>query len=186
MSHPKYQFSPYVGLPVMAMGLVVLLSNYLVRFPINDWLTWAAFAYPFCFLINDLTNRRFGVSEARKAVYAGFMVGVFLSVLAAYFADDKNLAIRIAIASGLAFLIAQLLDASLFDRLRRRTWWQAPLFSTVIASFVDSLLFFSLAFAATGLPWLTWGLGDFAVKIVMGLCLLPIFAAFTFRMKIYS
>ena len=161
------KFSPYIGIPVMVMGLVVMVSNLLVTLPINDWLTWGAFSYPFCFLVNDLTNRYYGAKQARLVVYSGFMVGIFLSFLA----GDA----RIAIASAAAFLTAQLLDIAIFNRLRNKIWWQAPLFSTLIASLLDSLLFFSLAFAFTGLPWVSWALGDFAVKIAMGLCLLPLF-----------
>ncbi len=173
-----YKFSPYIGLPIIAMGLVVVLSNYLVTLPINDWLTWGAFSYPLCFLINDITNRHYGLKQARTAIYAGFMVGIFLSFLA----GDA----RIAIASATAFLLAQLLDATLFDRLRKKPWWQAPLISTLFASLLDSLLFFSIAFAGTGLPWISWGFGDFAVKIFMGLCLLPLFRLFTFRQTSFA
>ncbi len=166
-----YKFSPYIGLPVIAMGLVVVISNLLVTYPINDWITWGAFSYPLCFLVNDVTNRHYGASQARFAVYAGFLVGVLLS----FIAGDA----RIAIASGTAFLLAHLLDIAIFDRLRKKAWWQAPLFSTLIASLLDSILFFSIAFIGTGLPWLSWGMGDFAVKILMGFCLLPLFKLFT-------
>ncbi len=166
------KFSPYIGIPVIMMGLVVVLSNVLVTHPINDWLTWGAFTYPLCFLVNDVTNRHYGRQQARTVVYAGFMVGLLLS----FIAGDA----RIAIASGTAFLLAQLLDVHIFYKLRQKSWWQAPLFSTVIASFLDSLLFFAIAFAGTGLPWVKLAVGDFGIKIFMGFCLLPVFRLFTY------
>ncbi|GLQ05427.1 queuosine precursor transporter [Sneathiella chinensis] len=144
---------------VIAMGIVVTASNILVEMPINDWLTWGALSYPFAFLVTDLTNRALGAGKARIVVLVGFLFAVVMSLLLA----DA----RIAVASGAAFLIAQLLDVFLFDRLRQATWWKAPVFSSVIASFVDTLIFFILAFAGTGLPWETWALGDYGVKIFM-------------------
>lgn len=153
----------------IAMTLLVTVSNVLVQYPINDWLTWAAFTYPVCFLVTDLTNRSLGPAAARRVVLVGFAVGVLLSV---YFATP-----RIAVASGSAFLVAQLLDVAIFDRLRRGTWWQAPLVSSSIASAVDTALFFSIAFAGTSVPWVTLGLGDFAVKLAMALAMLLPFRA---------
>jgi uncharacterized PurR-regulated membrane protein YhhQ (DUF165 family) len=151
---------------VIAMIVVVVASNYLVQFPINDWLTWGAFTYPAAFLVTDLTNRRYGPAKARRVVYVGFALAVVLSIVAA--------TPRIALASGSAFLIAQLLDVFVFDRLRRQDWWRAPLVSSTLGSIVDTALFFSLAFAFTGLPWVTWALGDFAAKMVMaGTLLIP-------------
>lgn len=147
-----------------AMAVLIVASNILVEIPINDWLTWGALTYPICFLVTDVTNRRLGASVARQVVYAGFAVGVVMSLV---FADT-----RIAIASGSAFLIAQLLDVAIFDRLRRQTWWQAPLASSMIGSAVDTALFFSLAFAFTGLPWVTWAIGDFGVKVAVALAML--------------
>lgn len=155
---------------VAAMGLVVYVSNVLVEIPINDWLTWGAFSYPIAFLVTDLTNRILGPAAARRVVGVGFVFGVVLSLV---FAD-----IRIAIASGTAFLVAQLLDVWIFDRLRRRSWWKAPLLSSLIASAIDTALFFSLAFAFTGLPWMTWALGDYAAKLAMAALLLLPFRAF--------
>ena len=157
-------------LGVVAIGFVVYISNVLVEMPINDWLTYGAFSYPIAFLVTDLTNRILGASAARKVVAAGFIVGVALSLL---FAD-----VRIAIASGSAFLVAQILDVQIFDKLRRQNWWKAPLVSSLLASAVDTALFFSLAFAGTGLPWTTWAMGDYAAKLVMAAALLIPFRAF--------
>ena len=154
---------------VAAMSLLVTASNILVQFPINDWLTWAAFTYPACFLVTDLTNRALGPRVARSVVYVGFALGVSLSV---YFASW-----RIGLASGGAFLVAQLLDVYIFDRLRRAAWWRPPLVSSTLGSFVDTALFFILAFAGTGVPWVTLALGDFAVKLAMALAMLLPFRA---------
>ncbi|MFT6556208.1 MULTISPECIES: queuosine precursor transporter [Sneathiella] len=144
---------------VIAMTVVVTTSNIVVEIPINDWLTWGALTYPFAFLVTDLTNRALGAAKARLVVTVGFVAAVVMSLL---LANE-----RIALASGSAFLIAQLLDVFLFDRLRQAVWWKAPLVSSVVASFVDTLIFFSLAFAGTGLPWETWALGDYGVKLAM-------------------
>ena len=149
---------------VAAMAVIVAASNYLVQFPLNDWLTWGAFTYPVAFLITDLSNRKLGPGLARRVVYAGFAVAVVLSV---WLADW-----RIALASGSAFLAAQLLDVQIFDLLRRRAWWLPPVISSLVASAVDTTLFFSIAFYATGLPWVTWALGDFGVKVLMALVML--------------
>ena len=149
------------------MALVLLLSNILVQYPINDWLTWGAFSYPLCFLVTDSSNRKFGSAFARKVVYCGFGLGVFISW---FFADE-----RIAIASGSAFLLAQLLDVAIFARLRQASWWRAPLLSSSTASVLDTYIFFSIAFIGTGLPWGSWAVGDLGVKLVMALLLLPIY-----------
>lgn len=155
---------------VLAMALTVVASNILVEYPLPgvlaDWLTYGAFTYPVAFLVTDLTNRARGAAAARVVVLAGFMLAVVLSLI---FADT-----RIAIASGSAFLIAQMLDVTVFDKLRRASWWKAPLVSSGIGSAVDTTLFFSIAFAGTGLPWDTWALGDFTAKMIMALtCLAP-------------
>ena len=157
---------PITGLwvPIAAMVAVVVASNIAVQFPINDWLTWGAFTYPFAFLITDLSNRSFGPARARRVVYVGFAIGVAASVAVAGW--------RIGLASGTAFLAGQLLDVWVFDRLRRGRWWRAPLVSSAIASALDTAVFFSLAFAATGLPWTNWAAGDYGVKIAMALTLL--------------
>lgn len=152
------------ALPVAAMAVVVVASNVLVQYPLNDWLTWGAFTYPVAFLVTDLTNRRFGPAAARRVACVGFAFAVLLSVWLA--------TPRIAFASGTAFLTAQLLDVALFQRLRTGPWWQAPLASSTAASILDTALFFSLAFACTGLPWVTWAIGDFAAKMAMAFVLL--------------
>ncbi|MFW5834324.1 MAG: VUT family protein [Pseudomonadota bacterium] len=150
--------------PVLAMTTVVVASNVLVQYPINDWLTWGAFTYPVAFLVTDLTNRRLGPAAARRVAVVGFVLAVVLSIWLA--------TPRIALASGAAFLTAQLLDVAIFDRLRQAAWWRAPLVSSTVASAWDTAVFFGLAFAFTGLPWVTWAIGDFAAKMIMALLLL--------------
>ena len=158
------------------MGLVVLASNYLVQFPIKYYgleeiLTYGAFSYPIAFLITDLANRSFGKSVARKIVYIGFTIGIlFTLIFSTNFAD--LISIRIAIGSGTAFIIAQLLDVQIFDQLRQKKWFIAPLTSSLIGSTVDTFLFFSISFYATGVPWVTLSLGDLAVKIFIALAML--------------
>ncbi len=183
-----------LALPIVMMGLVVLASNILVQHPITafglqDWLTFGAFTYPFAFLVTDLSNRRFGAAATRKVVYIGFVVAL---VLSAIFATP-----RIAIASGTAFLAAQLVDVSIFQALRERVWWLPPLASTVVASALDTAIFFSFAFhcdalplvggtisgllgtvgiadQCLALPWQTLALADYGVKLLMAaICLLP-------------
>jgi|TARA_B100001109_G_C18608885_1_gene355996 hypothetical protein len=158
------------------MGVVVLSSNYLVQFPINYFglnniLTYGAFSYPIAFLITDLANRSFGKYIARKIVYFGFVLGIGFTVLfSTDFAD--YISIRIAIGSGIAYLVAQLLDVQIFDNLRRKKWFIAPLTSSLIGSTVDTFLFFSISFYETGVPWLTLALGDLTVKILVALIML--------------
>jgi len=149
--------------PILAMVAVVVASNIAVQYPINDWLTWGAFTYPLAFLVTDLSNRAFGPARARQVILVGFVLGVALSIPAGP---------RIAFASGTAFVAAQLLDVLIFDRMRRMAWWRAPLASSIIASALDTALFFSLAFALSGLPWVTWALGDYAAKLSMAAALL--------------
>lgn len=149
---------------LFSMIFVIALSNYLVQFPINDWLTWGAFSYPFSFLVTELTNRYYGSQNARNVVYVGFLFGVIVSFLLA--------TPRIAMASGTAFLTAQLLDISLFNRWRQMSWWQAPLFASLAASFVDTFVFWVIAFGGDASPWFTWSIGDYFVKIVMDVALL--------------
>jgi uncharacterized PurR-regulated membrane protein YhhQ (DUF165 family) len=158
-----------LALPIAAMVVVVAGSNVAVQYPINDWLTWGAFTYPVAFLVTDLTNRRLGPGKARQVAYVGFALAVLLSIWLA--------SPRIALASGSAFVTAQLLDIAVFDRLRRLPWWQAPLMSSGIASVWDTAVFFSLAFAGSGLPWITWAIGDFGAKAAMALLLLLPFRA---------
>ena len=158
------------------MGVVVLSSNYLVQFPIHYYglekvLTYGAFSYPVAFLITDLANRSYGKIVARKIVYIGFVVGVSFTLLfSTNFADF--ISVRIAIGSGTAFLVAQLLDVQIFDKLRKRKWFVAPLTSSFIGSTVDTFLFFSISFYATGIPWFTLSLGDLTVKIFVALVML--------------
>lgn len=158
------------------MGVVVLTSNYLVQFPINYYglekiLTYGAFSYPIAFLITDLANRSYGKVVARKIVYVGFIIGiVFTLFFSTNFAD--LISVRIAIGSGTAFMVAQLLDVQIFDYLRKKKWFVAPLTSSLIGSTVDTFLFFSISFYATGIPWVTLSLGDLAVKIFVALAML--------------
>ena len=158
------------------MGVVVLSSNYLVQFPIKHYgleeiLTYGAFSYPVAFLITDLANRSYGKFVARKIVYIGFVIGIGFTVLfSTNFAD--LISVRIAIGSGTAFLVAQLLDVKIFDQLREKKWFVAPLTSSFVGSTVDTFLFFSISFYGTGIPWLTLSLGDLAVKIFVALIML--------------
>ena len=190
----------YLLLSVLAMGLVILISNELVQHPVNAFLlgidlsvilTWGAFTYPIAFLVTDTTNRIFGSRSARRVVAVGFALGVVLTVLAAlgiaigvsqassmttwqalWNDPDALSMLRIALASGAAFLVAQLLDIKVFDFLRQKVWWKAPAASSLIGSFFDTLIFFLLAFAGTGLPWMSWAFGDFCAKLVMIMLLL--------------
>ncbi len=156
-------------LALIAMTVVVTASNWLVQFPINDVLTWGAITYPFSFLITDLTTRLQGPERARRVVWVGFALAVLLSIWLA--------TPRIALASGAAFLAGQLLDIQLFQRLRAGSWWRAPLVSSTMGSIVDTALFFTLAFAGTGLPWVTLALGDLAVKLLLAVLALAPFRA---------
>jgi uncharacterized PurR-regulated membrane protein YhhQ (DUF165 family) len=154
-------------LAILAMIVVVAASNYLVQHEINAWLTWGAFTYPVSFLVTDLVNRAYGPGRARLVVAVGFAFAVALSLSLAPW--------RIALASGGAFLLAQLLDIQIFDRLRRQSWFLAPLISSAIASVLDTYVFFAGAFAGEDLPWHTWALGDLAVKLAMALFMLAPF-----------
>jgi uncharacterized integral membrane protein (TIGR00697 family) len=158
------------------MGVIVLASNYLVQFPIKHYglekiLTYGAFSYPIAFLITDLTNRSYGKIIARNIVYIGFVIGISFTLLfSTNFAD--LISVRIAIGSGIAFLVAQLLDVQIFDKLRKKDWFVAPLTSSIIGSIIDTFLFFSISFYATGVPWFTLSLGDLAVKIFVAFIML--------------
>jgi hypothetical protein len=198
----------YTLIYIVLMTLVVVASNFLVQFPLNaqlaginlaDILTWGAFSYPIAFLITDLTNRQFGPAAARKVVFVGFVVGVGLS----FFTSDP----RIAIASGSAYLAGQLLDIAVFNRLRRQSWWRAPLVGSLIGSMLDTIMFFSFAFApffvffgpnvpfaleqapilgifTTEAPrWISWALGDFSVKVTVGLVMLLPYGALMNKLK---
>ena len=158
------------------MGVVVLSSNYLVQFPINHYglnniLTYGAFSYPIAFLITDLANRFFGKFVAKKIVYLGFFLGIGFTIL--FSTDFANyISIRIAVGSGVAFLVAQLVDVEIFDNLRKKKWFIAPLTSSVIGSTLDTFLFFSISFYGTGVPWIALSVGDLAVKILIALLML--------------
>lgn len=201
------RFLPFVA----AMALVVVASNVLVQFPLQgqiggldlaDLLTWGAFTYPFAFLVTDLANRRYGPAVARRIVLVGFMVAVLCSIVVPpllyrlgliEFETAADRLVRIAAASGTAFLVGQLLDVAVFNRLRRQSWWRAPVLSSLSSSVVDTAIFFSIAFAAAfafvgpddgfalesapllGLfaveapRWVSWAIGDLGVKLVMAL-----------------
>ena len=158
------------------MGVIVALSNYLVQFPVGyaglqDIFTYGAFSYPIAFLITDLANRRYGKLIARKIVYIGFIVGIVLTL---YFSTNFSdlISIRIVIGSGAAFLTAQLIDVNIFDKLRKKKWFIAPLTSSFVGSVIDTFLFFSIAFYGTETNWITLSLGDLFVKIVVALLML--------------
>ena len=156
-------------LPVLAMAMVVVLSNFAVQFPINDWLTWGAFTYPVVFLVTDLTNRALGPAAARRVAWFGFAVAVLASLAVAPW--------RIAVASGCAFILAQWLDIAAFNRLRQASWWQAPLIGSVLASVIDTAVFFFLAFYGSDMNWLMLAAGDIGVKWAMALLLLAPYRA---------
>tara|TARA_B100001057_G_scaffold8129_1_gene7445 strand:- start:4755 stop:5303 length:549 start_codon:yes stop_codon:yes gene_type:complete len=169
------------------MGVIVLTSNYLVQFPIKYYdleeiLTYGAFSYPIAFLITDLANRSYGKIIARKIVYIGFAIGISFTLLfSTNFADLISL--RIAIGSGTAFLVAQLLDVQIFDKLREKDWFIAPLTSSLIGSIIDTFLFFSISFYSTGVPWVSLALGDLTVKILVALTML---IPFRFLLKTFK
>ena len=170
-----------------SMALVVTLSNYFVQFPVNyfglqDLLTYGAFSYPIAFLITDLSNRRYGKNTAKKIVYLGFALGIFLTF---YFSTNYSdlISIRIAIGSGTAFLIAQLIDVNIFDRLRKKIWFAAPLVSSLIGSSIDTFLFFSISFYGTNVNWIPLSFGDLFVKILVALMMLVPFRLFLSRVN---
>jgi|TARA_B100000795_G_C22716728_1_gene405754 uncharacterized integral membrane protein (TIGR00697 family) len=165
----------FISLSIM-MGAIIIISNYLVQFPINkfklqDILTYGAFSYPITFLITDLANRRFGKKEAKKLVYIGFAIGIFLTALVSKNFEDI-ISIRIALGSGIAFLVAQLIDIEIFQRLRNKVWFVAPITSSVLGSTIDTFLFFSISFLGTGIPWVTLAFGDLFVKFLMAFLML--------------
>ncbi len=163
--------------PIAAMVVVIALSNWLVQFPINDWLTWGAFSYPLVFLVTDLTNRAVGASAARKVAWAGFAVAVVVSLALAPW--------RIAVASGTAFIVAQVLDISVFNRWRQSSWWKAPFLGSLIASVVDTGIFFFIAFAGSGMDWLSLAAGDLAMKWLMAAVLLAPYRAMLPRLQLW-
>ena len=158
------------------MGLVVIASNYLVQFPVKFYklenlLTYGAFSYPITFLITDLANRAFGIKIARYVVLVGFFIGIILTLFVSTNYEDI-ISIRIAIGSATAFIIAQNLDVNIFDKLKKKRWYVAPLTSSTLGSIIDTFLFFSIAFYNTGIPWFTLALGDLAVKLIVALVML--------------
>jgi len=170
-----------------SMALVVAISNYLVQFPVDyfnlkNLLTYGAFTYPVAFLITDLSNRRYGKNIAKKIVYIGFILGVFLTL---FFSTNYSdlISIRIATGSGIAFLIAQLVDVNIFDKLRKKKWFIAPLTSSLLGSSIDTFLFFSISFYGTSINWITLSLGDLSVKIFVALIMLVPFRILLFRIK---
>ena len=170
-----------------SMAVIVALSNYLVQFPVNhiylqDLLTYGAFSYPVAFLITDLANRRYGKNIAKKIVYLGFTLGVFFTF---YFSTNYSdlISIRIAIGSGTAFLTAQLIDVNIFDKLRNKIWFAAPLVSSLIGSAVDTFLFFSISFYGTDMNWITLSFGDLLVKIFVALAMLVPFRLLLYRIQ---
>jgi uncharacterized integral membrane protein (TIGR00697 family) len=172
------------------MGLVVVISNYLVQFPIQHFglseiLTYGAFSYPITFLITDLANRAYGKVVARKIVYIGFTIGVLLTLFVSTNFSD-TISIRIAVGSGVAFFIAQNLDVQIFDSLRKKRWYVAPLTSSILGSITDTFLFFSIAFYATGIPWVTLAFGDLAVKLFIALAMLIPFRLLIEKIKDFS
>ena len=172
------------------MGLIVVISNYLVQFPIKKFglseiLTYGAFSYPVTFLITDLANRAYGKIIARKVVYVGFIIGILLTLFVSTNFSDI-ISIRIAVGSGIAFFVSQNIDVQIFDRLRKKIWFIAPLTSSTLGSIVDTFLFFSIAFYATGVPWLTLALGDLIVKLFITLAMLIPFRLLLNKIKDYT
>jgi uncharacterized integral membrane protein (TIGR00697 family) len=136
---------------ILAMAAIVVASNILVQHLFGQWLTWGAFTYPFAFLVTDLTNRFQGAAAARKVVWAGFATGVVCSLIGTQIMGEFGplVTLRVALASGIAFLCAQMLDVTIFDRMRRDAWWKPPLASTLLSSTLDTALFFTIAFSAS-------------------------------------
>jgi uncharacterized PurR-regulated membrane protein YhhQ (DUF165 family) len=163
--------------PILAMMLVIVSSNYLVQFPINDWLTWGAFTFPVAFLVTDLTNRAVGAQAARRVAWVGFAAAVVVSLALAPW--------RIALASGVAFIVGQLLDIVAFNRLRTQSWWKAPLIGSVVASVLDTGIFFFLAFAGSDMDWLMLAAGDLGIKWLMAAVLLAPYRAMLPRLQLW-
>lgn len=163
--------------PILAMLVVITSSNYLVQFPINDWLTWGAFTFPVAFLVTDLTNRAVGATAARRVAWAGFAIAVLVSLALAPW--------RIAVASGVAFILGQLLDIVAFNKLRTLSWWKAPLIGSIVASVVDTGIFFFLAFAGSDMDWLMLAAGDLGIKWLMAAVLLAPYRAMLPRLRLW-
>ena len=163
--------------PILAMLLVIVSANYLVQFPLNDWLTWGAFTFPVAFLVTDLTNRAVGAPAARRVAWTGFAIAVLLSLALAPW--------RIAVASGIAFIVGQLLDIMAFNKLRAMSWWKAPLIGSLVASVIDTGIFFFLAFAGSDMNWLTLAAGDLGVKWLMAAVLLAPYRVMLPRLQLW-
>ena len=169
------------------MALIVVISNYLVQFPVQYFnlsqiLTYGAFTYPITFLITDLANRAYGKFVARKIVFIGFIIGVLITLLISTNFSDI-ISIRIALGSGIAFFVAQNLDVQIFDSLRKKAWYIAPFLSSIFGSIVDTFIFFSISFYATGIPWITLALGDLTIKLLIALSMLVPFRILLKRIK---
>jgi queuosine precursor transporter len=194
---------------ILAMAIIVVASNILVQFLYGQWLTWGAFTYPFAFLVTDLTNRFQGAAAARKVVIAGFVAGVICSLVGTQIMGEFGplVTLRIALGSGLAFLVAQLMDVHVFNRLRAGSWWRAPLVSTLIGASLDTAIFFSIAFSSAlvfiepandvawaneGLPllgmgpavplWASLATADWLVKLALAIVALVPFRVFVSKM----
>jgi uncharacterized integral membrane protein (TIGR00697 family) len=169
------------------MGAIIIISNYLVQFPINkfnlqDLLTYGALSYPITFLITDLANRRYGKEEAKKLVYIGFIIGILLTTLVSTNFED-TISIRIALGSGTAFLAAQLIDIEIFQQLRDKEWFVAPITSSILGSTIDTFLFFSISFLGTSISWVSLAFGDLFVKFLMALLMLIPFRLLIFKIR---
>ena len=180
--NPRMKNAPQTPLltlwrPILAMLIVITTSNYLVQFPINDWLTWGAFIFPVAFLVTDMTNRAVGVSAARRVAWVGFAIAVLASLALAPW--------RIAVASGVAFIIGQLLDIMAFNKLRALSWWKAPLIGSVVASVVDTGIFFFLAFYGSDMNWLMLATGDLFIKWLMAAVLLAPYRLMLPRLQLW-
>ena len=173
-----------------SMGFVVITSNYLVQFPVKFYnlenlLTYGAFSYPITFLITDLANRAFGKNKSRHIVLVGFFIGIVLTLFVSTNFNDI-ISIRIAIGSATAFFVAQNLDINIFDKLRKKTWYIAPMTSSIVGSMIDTFLFFSIAFYGTEIPWFTLALGDLIVKLIVALIMLVPFRMFISRINDFT
>ena len=172
------------------MGIIVVISNYLVQFPVQQFglgeiLTYGAFSYPVTFLITDLANRAYGKVVARKVVYVGFVIGILLTLFVSTNFGDI-ISVRVAIGSGVAFFIAQNLDIQVFDKLRKKSWFVAPLTSSILGSVTDTFLFFSIAFYATDIPWISLAFGDLSVKLFITLVMLIPFKLLVNRIRDFT
>ena len=175
---------------IFLMAIVVTVSNYLVQFPFNylgldEILTYGAFTYPVAFLATDLANRKYGKMIAKKIVYLGFFLGVLLTLFFSTNFSDL-ISIRIAIGSGTAFITAQLIDVYIFDKLRKKRWYIAPLSSSLVGSTIDTFIFFFIAFYGTEINWIILGVGDLCVKVLVAIFMLIPFRILLTKMEDFS